>query len=117
GTATRRHRSTALAAVACRAEFREAAHAPRGACAEPADAIQPADLCRDLSSRPGGLQDTPAARRVRTDPPLRQRLHRAVGTPGAQVRSRGQTGRVVLELAVHRAAARALLDRRTQASR
>ena len=61
--------------------------------------------------------DAAAARGVRADSPLRQRVHRAVGTSRAQVRPRCPARRLLSELAIHRAAARPLLHRRAQATR
>src|SRR6185503_5641112 len=95
---------------------REAADAPRRAAAAVAAAPESPPVRRRVANRPGRLAVAAAAGRMRADPPLRFRVHRAVGAARPEIRSLGAPRRRLPELALHRAAARAVFHRRAEAA-
>src|SRR5439155_9457290 len=94
----------------------QAADTTRGAAGELAARTEPAHLGADAAGHPHHRAVATITRRVRANPSVRCAVHRAVGAARAQVRPRGATRRGISELALHRAAPRPLLRRRTQAA-
>ena len=101
--------------VAIDSRCRQAADAPRGAHAAVADGAQSHRLSGDASDRPRRRARSAAPRRRRANPPLRRLIHRSVGKGRRSLRARRAPRRRLLELEVHRAAARAVLRRCAQA--
>ncbi len=104
-------------AVGPRAALRgEASDAPRRAPAALADRAQPAGVRHDAAGDCRRIAVAAAACGMRADSPVRFLLHRALGKARPEIRPGRAPRRTLPQLALRRAAARALLGRRAEAA-